>query len=91
MRGPAHALQNRARIVIHANGKDLPVYHVKAVDHSDGAERGIEIKDGGAPLAIYCVPVNLDAFYRWENPVKTARTVGAPLMGRPIGPTNSMS
>ena len=41
---------NRARIVIHANGHDLPVYHVKAVDHWDGAERRIEIKDGGAPL-----------------------------------------
>jgi hypothetical protein len=40
---------------------------VKAVDHWYGAERGIEIKDGGAPLAIYYVPVDLDALYRWEE------------------------
>ena len=44
---------------LHANGQDLPVYPVKAVDHGDGAERGIEIKDGGAPLAIYYVPSDL--------------------------------
>jgi len=40
---------------------------VKAVDHGDGAERGIEIKDGGAPLAIDDVPVDLDAFDRGEE------------------------
>jgi hypothetical protein len=42
---------NRTGIVIHANGLDLPVYHVKHVDHGGGAERRIEIKDGGAPRA----------------------------------------
>jgi hypothetical protein len=40
---------------------------VKAVDHWDGAERRIEIKDGGAPLAIYNVPFDLDAVYRREK------------------------
>lgn len=66
-RGPAHPLQNRARIVIHADRQDLPVYHVEAVDHGDDTERRIEIKNGGAPLAIHYVPVYLDAFYRWEK------------------------
>jgi hypothetical protein len=40
---------------------------VKAVDHWYGAERGIEIKDGGTPLAIYYMPVDLDTLYRGEK------------------------
>ena len=40
---------------------------MKAVDHWDGAKRRIEIKDGGSPLAIDNVPVDLDAVYRWEK------------------------
>ena len=85
-RGPAHALQNRARIVIDANGQDLPIYHVKAVDHRDGAERSIEIKDGGAPLAIYYVPVNLDAFNGREKSSENRSHRGRALNGRTDGP-----
>ena len=81
-RDPAHALQNRARIVIHANGQDLPVYHVKAVDHRDGAECGIEIKDCGAPVAIYYVPVDLDAFYRREKSSENCSHRGFSLKAR---------
>ena len=40
---------------------------MKAVDHRDGAVDGIEIKDGGTPLAIYYVPVDVDALYRREK------------------------
>jgi hypothetical protein len=40
---------------------------VKAVDHRDGAERGIEIKDGSTPLAIHYVPFDVDALYRREK------------------------
>lgn len=39
----------------------------KTVDHGDGAERGIEIKDGGTPLAIHYLPRDPDALYRWEE------------------------
>jgi hypothetical protein len=89
-RGPAHAIQNRARIIIHANGQDLPVYHVKAVDHRD-AERGIKIKDGAHHSPSTMCRLILMPFIVGKNRVKTARTVGAPLRGGPIGPTNSMS
>src|SRR5215471_17516907 len=66
-RGLAHALQNWPRIVIHANGPDPPVDHVKAVDHRDDAERSIEIKDGGTPLAIDYMPLDVDALDRREK------------------------
>ncbi len=55
---------------------------MKAVDHWDGAERGIEIKDGGAPLAIYDVPVDLDAFYGWEKSSENRSHGGCSLNGR---------
>jgi hypothetical protein len=40
---------------------------VKAVDHRDEAESGIEIKNSCAPVAIYDMPLDLDALYRWEK------------------------
>jgi hypothetical protein len=43
------------------NGRNLPVDYVKAVDHRDGSECGIEIKDCGAPLAVYYVLLDFDA------------------------------
>jgi len=36
---------NRPRVVIHANGQDLPAYHLKTVEHRNDAERGIELEN----------------------------------------------
>src|SRR5262249_55469095 len=36
-------------------------------DHRDGAINGIEIKNGGTPIAIYDMPVDVDALDRWEE------------------------
>lgn len=67
---------------MHANGQDQPVYYVQTVDHRDNAERGIEIKDGGTPLAIYYVPVNVDALYRGEKSGENRANGGCPLNWR---------
>ena len=77
-RRPFHPLYNRARIVIRAKGHDLPVHHVKAVDERDGAERGIEIKHRGAPLAVYDVPDDVDAFYRRKQSSDRLSQSGGP-------------
>jgi hypothetical protein len=58
---------------------------MKAVDHWYGAERGIEIKDGGTPLAIYNVPVDLDTLYRWEKSSENRSHRGCSLNGRANG------
>jgi len=55
---------------------------VKAVDHWDDAEGGIEIEDGGAPFAIYYVPDDPDALYRWEKPSENCPHCGGSLEGR---------
>jgi hypothetical protein len=55
---------------------------MKNVDHWNGAEDGIEIKDGGAPLAIYYVPGDADALYRWEESGENRPYPGGSLNGR---------
>jgi hypothetical protein len=55
---------------------------VKAVDHRDDAERGIEIKDGGTPLAIDYMPLDVDALYRWEKSGENRTNCGCPLNWR---------
>jgi hypothetical protein len=45
-------------------------------------ESGIEIKDGGAPLPIYYVPVDLDTLYRWEKASENRSHRGCSLNGR---------
>src|SRR5215469_6980517 len=72
----------KGRVVMHANRHDLPVYYVKRVDHWNGAERGIEIKDGGTPLAIDYMPVDFDALYRREKSGENRTNCGCPLNWR---------
>jgi hypothetical protein len=55
---------------------------VKTVDHWDGAEESIEIKDGGAPLAIYYVPGDPHALYRWKESSENRAHRGGSLNGR---------
>jgi hypothetical protein len=55
---------------------------VKKVDHWNDAEDGIEIKDGGAPLAIYYVPGDAYALYRWEESGENRPYPGGSLNGR---------